>query len=78
MGNSGLQPVNLFMTLFPFILSTLLVGVRIWKRVVESKFAIGMPFRKLVFVTDTVTEDALLAIAQVLLLGLTIATWICQ
>ncbi|KAF2876294.1 hypothetical protein BDV95DRAFT_221543 [Massariosphaeria phaeospora] len=60
-GDSGLQPANLFLTLFPFILSTLIVSTRIWRRVVERKFGL---------------DDLLIAIAQVLLGALTIATWI--
>lgn len=41
MEDSGLQPLNLFMTIFPFIISTIVVGVRVWKKTCERNFAAG-------------------------------------
>ncbi|KAF2683369.1 hypothetical protein K458DRAFT_45393 [Lentithecium fluviatile CBS 122367] len=56
----NLQPSALALVVVPAVVSTLLVGVRIWRRHVTKKFAI---------------EDVLLVIAQVLIIVLTYTTW---
>ncbi|KAF2179736.1 hypothetical protein K469DRAFT_673874 [Zopfia rhizophila CBS 207.26] len=61
MAGSGLQPTVIALTVAPAILSTFIVVVRFWRRMVDQKFAI---------------EDWLLALAQILIIGLTITTWV--
>lgn len=39
--NIGLQPLNLFLTFFPSLVSSAIVGVRIWKKARERNFATG-------------------------------------
>jgi hypothetical protein len=63
MAGSGLQPLNYFMTVFPFFLSTLVVGARIWRRIADRKFAV---------------EDLLMLFAQIFLAALTAATIVCE
>ncbi|KAJ8108892.1 hypothetical protein OPT61_g7852 [Boeremia exigua] len=58
---TGLQPLNYFMTLFPFIASSTIVGFRIRKKYRDRKFA---------------ADDLLIIIAQICALGLTVATCI--
>ena len=59
----NLQPSALALVVVPAVLSTLLVGVRVWRRHITKKFAI---------------EDVLLVIAQVLIIVLTYTTWQCK
>lgn len=42
--DTGLQPLNMFMTVLPFFVSSAIVGVRIWKKTRERKFATGIVF----------------------------------
>ncbi|KAF2641399.1 hypothetical protein P280DRAFT_517603 [Massarina eburnea CBS 473.64] len=60
MADTGLQPLNIFLIVFPFILSFAVVLVRIWRRVAAHQFAI---------------EDWLIVIAEVLLVALTACIW---
>jgi hypothetical protein len=77
--DTGLQPLNLFMTLFPFLLSSAIVGVRIWKKIRERSFAAGIAIHTLMYQDLTSNaDDLVIAIAQVLAIGLTVATWICR
>jgi hypothetical protein len=41
MAGTGLQPANLVLIVLPFILSFIIVVVRVWRKVKENKFAIG-------------------------------------
>jgi hypothetical protein len=36
-----LQPMNVFLVVFPFCLSLLIVCVRMWRRLVDRRFAVG-------------------------------------
>lgn len=58
-----LQPSALALVTVPAVVSTVIVGLRLWRRTVTSKFAI---------------EDVLLLIAQALVIALTYTTWQCQ
>ncbi|KAF1949394.1 hypothetical protein CC80DRAFT_484550 [Byssothecium circinans] len=55
-----LQPSALALVMVPTVISTIIVCLRIWRRIVTSKFAI---------------EDVLLVIAQLLIFALTVTTW---
>lgn len=63
MAPSTLQPSALALVVVPAVLSTLVVAVRIGKRAVDRGLAV---------------EDALLVIAQILIIALTYTTWICM
>lgn len=45
--NTGLQPLNLVMTLAPFLFSSIVVGVRVWKKLQKRSFAAGMIYCRL-------------------------------
>ncbi|KAI1534274.1 hypothetical protein PtrSN002B_007622 [Pyrenophora tritici-repentis] len=60
MAGTGLQPANIFLIIFPFLLSFTIVTIRIWQRIKERKYAI---------------EDMLLIIAEAIVLVLTATLW---
>ncbi|KAF1834147.1 hypothetical protein BDW02DRAFT_347037 [Decorospora gaudefroyi] len=60
MAGTGLQPLNIFLIVFPFILSFTIVSIRVWRKIKASQFVI---------------EDALLVAAEVLLVALTATVW---
>ncbi|PVI01101.1 hypothetical protein DM02DRAFT_561917 [Periconia macrospinosa] len=60
MAGTGLQPLNFFLILFPFIISAAVVSVRVWRRALSHQLAI---------------EDWLIIIAEVLLAALTAGVW---
>ncbi|KAF1950217.1 hypothetical protein CC80DRAFT_509791 [Byssothecium circinans] len=60
MAGTGLQPLNIFLIVFPFVLSLIVVSVRVWRRVLSRQFAI---------------EDWLIVIAEALVAALTGCVW---
>jgi hypothetical protein len=42
MAGTGLQPLNIFLIIFPFIVSATIVTIRIWTKVKDRQLAIGM------------------------------------
>ncbi|KAI4653878.1 hypothetical protein J4E93_001646 [Alternaria ventricosa] len=60
MAGTGLQPLNIFLIVFPFLVSATIVAIRTWKKIKERQLAI---------------EDVLLIIAECFLLALTATLW---
>jgi len=60
MAGTGLQPVNIFLIIFPFLVSFLVVSIRIWRKIKERTYAI---------------EDTLLVVAEAILVALTATMW---
>ncbi|CAI6230020.1 unnamed protein product [Periconia digitata] len=61
MAGSGLQPLNFFLILFPFLLSLAVVTVRMTKKIIQTH--------------SLAIEDWLIVIAEVLLAALTAGVW---
>jgi len=60
MAGTGLQPVNIFLIIFPFLVSFSIVSIRIWRKIKERTYAI---------------EDTLLVVAEAILAVLTATMW---
>jgi len=60
MAGTGLQSLNIFLIVFPFVVSATIVAIRTWKKIKERQLAI---------------EDVLLIVAECFLLVLTGALW---
>lgn len=59
---TGLQPLNLVMTLVPFLVSSIVVGVRVWKKAHKRSFDAGMVNCRLAASLLTYTSDDLLIV----------------
>ncbi|KAH6877823.1 hypothetical protein BKA58DRAFT_376002 [Alternaria rosae] len=60
MAGTGLQPVNIFLIIFPFLVSFSIVSIRIWRKIKKRTYAI---------------EDTLLVVAEAILAVLTATMW---
>ena len=77
--STGLQPLNLIMTLVSFLVSSIVVGVRVWKRLQKGSFASGMiSASSTISVLTKALDELLIVIAQILAIGLTVATCTCK
>jgi hypothetical protein len=41
MAGAGLQSLNIFLIVFPFVVSFAIVAIRVWRNIKEHQFAIG-------------------------------------